>query len=186
MRRVTPQEFRDAFTAVASEKVTALHHQWVQHNDSAYTTFIRSAILPPIAERLKLIPWCNGDYNHLDAIFYEQPDTEHFTSGTYAKALNVVIEHENARGKTTYIEINKLQHYNTPLKVFIGYVSGDEEAAGLLEDYAKIIQDADIFGDIATLRRQLVIFGDNPSEGHRWTFYCYEDAGFAPADELRV
>jgi len=58
--------------------------------------------------------------------------------------LNVVIEHENASGKTTYIEINKLQHYNTPLKVFIGYVSSDEKAAALLEEYAKIIHDADI------------------------------------------
>jgi len=32
-------------------------------------------------------------------------------------------------------------------------VSSDEKAAALLEEYAKIIHDADIFEDIATRRR---------------------------------
>ena len=122
----------------------------------------------------------------MDAVFFEQADTEHFSGGTYAKALNVVIEHENVRGRTTFVEMNKLQHYNTPLKVFIGYASDERDAAVWLKGYGEIIRDADIFGDIATHRRQLVIFGDLPSEGHCWTFHTYEPTGFTPLPDLRV
>jgi hypothetical protein len=184
MRRITPVEFRDVFAGAVSEKLTELHDHWMQHNDKAYTAFIRGTILERIAQRLELTPFCHGDY--LDAVFFEQADTQHFASGTYAKALSVIIEHENAGGKTTYVEMNKLQHYNAPLKVFIGYVYDDQEAARLLEEYEKIIRGADIFGDIATLRRQLVIFGDDQKEGRRWTFYCYEPSGFVPLAELQL
>jgi hypothetical protein len=178
MRRITPSEFREAFASVVRGKAAQLHAQWMQHDAKAYTAFMRRDILPPIAHHLNLTPWCNGDYNLLDAILYEQADTEHFTSGTYAKALNVIIEHENARGRGTFVEINKLQHYNSALKVFVGYVSDDHEGEHLLKEYEKIIRDADIFDDIATLRRQLVIFGDNRREGRRWTFFSYEASGF--------
>lgn len=40
--------------------------------------------------------------------------------------------------------------------------------------------------DIATLRRQLVIFGDEPREGRRWTFHCYGPHGFAQLPALEV
>lgn len=186
MKRITPIEFRDAFSHVVRERGAALHNQWMRHDNPAYTAFMRAEILPPIAERLSLRPWCKGDYNGLDAIFFEQRDTEHFTSGTYIKALNVIIEHENNRGRTTFTEMNKLQHYNTPLKVFIGYASDDQDAAGWLQGYREIIRDADIFDDIAELRRQLVIFGDLPSKGRRWTFHAYEASGFLPLAALQL
>jgi len=60
---------------------------------------------------------------------------------------------ELMRGRTTFVEMNKLQHYNTPLKVFIGYASDDLDAAVWLKGYGEIIRDADIFRDIATHRR---------------------------------
>lgn len=186
MRRVTPTAFREAFASVIRNKSAALRDQWLRHDNRAYTAFIRAEILPPIAERLGLKHWCQGDYNQMDAVFFEDTDTEHFASGTYAKALSVVIEHENVQGRTTFVEMNKLQHYNTPLKVFIGYAFDDRDAATCLKGYAEIIRDSDIFGDIATHRRQLVIFGEVPSEGYRWSFYSYEPAGFAALPELRI
>jgi hypothetical protein len=143
----------------------ALRDQWLRHDNLAYTAFIRAEILPPTAERLGLKHWCQGDYNQMDAVYFEGADREHFASGSYAKALSVVIEHENVPGRRTFVEMNKLQHYNTPLKVFIGYAVDGRDAAISLRGYAEIIRDSDIFGDIATHRRQLVIFGELPSEG---------------------
>jgi hypothetical protein len=85
MRRVTPSEFRDAFVSVVQAKATQLHDQWMQRNDTAYTAFIRTEILWAIAEQLRLLAWCRGDYFHLDAVLYEEKDSEHFQQGLRAQ-----------------------------------------------------------------------------------------------------
>jgi hypothetical protein len=187
MRRVTPTEFRDAFVNVVQVKAMQLYDQWMQHNDTDYTAFIRREILPAIAEQLRLLVWCRGDYFHLDAVLYEEKDSEHFRPNeTWVKAVAVAIEHENASGPGTYREMNKLQLFNAPLKVLIAYTRDDKQAEALLKQYGKIIRDADTFDDIATLRRQLVIFGDLPRQGRRWTFHAYEPTDFAALAEVHL
>jgi hypothetical protein len=184
MKRISPLEFRDAFATVICSKIATVHKTW--RNTKEYTAFVRTEVLAPIAQLLLLQPWTKGDYNRLDAVFYDKADSEHFGKATYASALNVIVEHENARGPTTYTEINKLQHYNSPLKVLICYASDAAERSKLLAEYEKIIRNADIFGDIATLRRQLVIFGILPREGTLWTFHAYESSGFIDLPALEI
>ena len=74
-------------------------------------------------------------------------------------------------------EINKLQLFNAPLKVLITY-TGEDTFDYYLDGYAKIIKDADIFNDISTTRRQLVIFGTGNGKTANWHFFCYEDGKF--------
>ena len=86
------------------------------------------------------------------------------------------MEHANRPSKT-YEEINKLQMFNAPLKVLITYVAEGAEAEALLGKYESIIRDSDIFNDIATQRKQLVILG-SPQAVRGWRFYVYESDGF--------
>jgi len=110
MRRIiTPVEFRDAFAHVVRERVPRYINQWRQHNDPAYTAFMRTEILPPIAESLSLRAWCEGDYNGLDAIFFEAGGHPTLCQRYPCEALNVVIEHGERKRQETYIEINKLR-----------------------------------------------------------------------------
>jgi hypothetical protein len=67
--------------------------------------------------------------------------------------------------------------FNAPLKVFITYVAEGAETESLLGKYEAIIRDADVFNDIATVRKQLVILGF-PQAAREWRFYVYESDGF--------
>ncbi|HEY3851934.1 MAG TPA: hypothetical protein VGL87_13240, partial [Steroidobacteraceae bacterium] len=51
------------------------------------------------------------------------------------------------------------------------------ETESLLAKYEAIIRDADIFNDIATVRKQLVILG-SPQAVREWRSYVYESDGF--------
>ena len=67
--------------------------------------------------------------------------------------------------------------FNAPLKVLITYVAEGAEAEALLGKSEAIIKDSDIFNDIATQRKQLVILG-SPQTVRGWRFYVYESDGF--------
>ena len=55
----------------------------------------------------------------------------------------------------------------------------DADQQHYLRLYHEMIGWADVFDDISSLRRQLVIFGQNaPSEGIIWTAYVYDRVGF--------
>ena len=120
-------------------------------------------------------------YYSVDSVFYENLDTRNFAAGmTYVKAISVAIEHEN-KAALSCEEMHKLQLLNVPLKVLITYPSGTAQGDKLLAQYADIITGADWFGDIATHRRQLVIFGEAMN---RWRFYAYGHRGFARLDAI--
>jgi hypothetical protein len=116
----------------------------------------------------------SADYYTLVCIYYTERDTDHFSPDTtYAKYICIALEHENdIRGSA--IEMNKLQLFNAPLKVLITYTQHASERAAYLESYTKILRGADIFGDFATHRRQLVVFGDKQETTVNWRFYVYE------------
>ena len=142
----------------------------------SYAYFMRSNIFPKIARNLGLQAW-NKNYYTLEAMFYEErgrDDAGKFT--TYAKWISVALEHAIKPGRT-HEEINKLQVFNAPLKVLITYAAEGAETGELLRKYQTIIGDSDIFSDIATRRKQLLIVG-TPQTMRAWHFYVYESDGF--------
>jgi hypothetical protein len=174
MKMITPRDFRNAFVAVLKAEHGAFRTA-VGFEAKSYTYFMRSNIFPKIARHLGLLAW-KGHYA-LDGMFYEERGTDNFGKfATYAKWISVALEHANKPTKT-YEEINKLQTFNAPLKVLITYAAEGAESDALLRKYEAVINDADVFGDIATLRQQLVIFG-TPRTASEWRFYAYESDGF--------
>jgi hypothetical protein len=171
---ITPQQFKDAFLDVLREKEPQVVSMWeAAYTD--YTSTIREC-LQAVAERLQLHIY-NRDYYTLDAIYYEEMDLEHFgEDSTYVKYISIALEHEN-RLIGTEAEINKLQLLNTPLKVLITYADGDAKYH-YLSKYAKIIENADVFDDVSTTKKQLVIFGSCDGKITEWSFHLYQQGGF--------
>lgn len=180
MIRITPHQFKEAFLQVVSTMQTDLIGRW--DNSKEYTSFMRQTILPAIAPRL-CVQVYSHDYYTLDCIYFTKRDTVRFRSeDTYATHISIALEPENDI-KDTAIEMNKLQLFNAPLKVLITYCERDSERDSYLKRYNNILCSADVFGDFATLRRQMVIFGSKPCSTINWHFYIYEPCGF---QELRA
>lgn len=182
MIRITPEQFRDAFSQCVAHHAVDIATLWDRYKD--YTTFVRGTVLPSIAAKLALQAHCS-DYYTLDAVFYEVNDDKHFDPATkYAKYIAVAIEHEND-ARSTYTEMNKLQLFNSPLKVLITYNSGkdnDKQLRTLMAEYATIVNEADVFGDFSELRRTLLIVGEKPDEVPRWRFFTYQEGKFEEID----
>ncbi|MGD0494319.1 MAG: hypothetical protein ABSC32_22595 [Steroidobacteraceae bacterium] len=175
MKIITPRDFRNAFDAVLKAERSNFQAA-VTFEAKSYAYFVRSNIFPKIARHLGLLAW-NKNYHALDGMFYEERGRDN--SGkytTYAKWISVALEHANRPSKT-HEEINKLQMFNAPLKVLITYVAEGDETESLLHKYETIIGESDVFNDIATLRKQLVILG-TPQAVRDWRFYVYESDGF--------
>jgi hypothetical protein len=56
--------------------------------------------------------------------------------------------------------------------VLITYPQTEERGARLLQKYAGIVREADVFGNASAERRQLAIFGYS---GPRWEAFVYSD-----------
>lgn len=175
MKKITPLQFKEAFQQTVSNAEADLITRW--HTAKDYTSLMREKILPAIGPLLGVQVY-SGDYYTLDCIYFTERDTEHFGAHTtYATYLSIALEHENdIRG--TAIEMNKLQLFNAPLKVLITYCQDASERGAYLQRYNKILRAGDIFGDFATLRRHLVIFGSRQDAAAKWNFYAYEPSGF--------
>jgi len=142
----------------------------------SYNYFIRSTIYPRIARQLGLLAW-NKEYYTLDGMFYEErgvDDTGKYAA--YANWISVAVEHEHEAMKADET-MNKLQLFNSPLKVLITYAAEGGATESLLRKYENIIRASDVFNDVATLRQQLVILGTPKTVGE-WRFYAYENDGF--------
>lgn len=175
MKIVTPQEFFHAFQEIVDRERDGIMSYW--ENTPEYTKFILNVVVVGIGARLRLQAYPH-DYYTLDAILYEEKDTEHFAEKyNYAKYISVAIEHENDVGSSCE-EMNKLQLFSAPLKVLVTYARSGGDSEVMLRKYTRVIQGADCFGDIATLRRQLVIFGDKVDGRIVWEAYAYERSGF--------
>jgi hypothetical protein len=171
---VAPESFHAAFLHAAGLHAARLQQDY---NDSrSYTKLIREQVLGTIATRLGLHVYAS-DYYTLDAIFYAEADEVRFKRGTYAKRIAVAFEHENDSTRS-YEEMNKLQLFSASLKVLVTYAKSGAEQQSLLRMYAEIIAEADLFDDIATLRRQLVIFGEAGPTAPTWSGYAWGRGGF--------
>jgi len=179
MTHISPELFYGSFEGVAREYEPKLVKCW--DSKPQYTKLVRDEFLPALAKGLHLCCYSHKDYYWLDAIFYAKADTTHFPAGTYAEYISVALEHECESGGTV-TEMNKLQLFNCPLKVLVTYPKprGKDQATLLLEQYADIVTRADVFNDISTLRRQLVIFG---WPGPKWEAHVYRGGSF---ERLRV
>ncbi len=177
MIRISPQQFKDAFLKVVSAKAMDSQIVALWNSETAYTRLMLEDVFPAIATGLGISTW-DSAYYYLDSIFYAELDEHHFGPDTaYAKCVNIAMEHEHII-EGTEVEMNKLQLFNTPLKVLITHATDEAQRVHYLDRYTKILQGADIFGDFATLRRQLVIFGSRSGQVVTWHFYAYEPAGF--------
>ncbi|MGH7984562.1 MAG: hypothetical protein ACREFF_15675 [Candidatus Udaeobacter sp.] len=174
--RVSPAQFKVAFERQTAKQKVDLANAW-DDSFQPYTIFIRETILPAVGAALRLQVY-QRDYYGLDCIYYDEKDCQNFPDyTTYARALAVVIEHENnIRG--THVELNKLQMFNAPLKVLITYPENEEQAEKFLDCYSGIVCGADVFSDFSTKRRQLVIFGTKPKRFATWDYYVYKNRRF--------
>jgi hypothetical protein len=170
----SPLDFYQAFLQVVEAEELKVKERW--DNPREYTTLMRSSLFPQIAEKLCLQCYPD-DYYYLDAIFYREKDAQNFASyTTYATSISVALEHENVP-EDTAVEMNKLQLFSAPLKVLITYPARKNFDL-LLTKYAGIIKAADVFDDISTLRRQLVIFGSLENDRVRWEGFEYYQGSF--------
>jgi len=72
--------------------------------------------------------------------------------------------------------LNKLTIINSPLRVLITYPHGN--STRYLNDYLKVIEDADTFNDFSSKRKILVIFGELEDEHITWYFHQYFENKF--------
>lgn len=179
IRKVSPTEFFQSFHSVVTERNADVQRLW--NNAKEYTALMRTNLLPAVANRLGLVPW-SSDYYWLDAIFFERRETKHAKPGkTYAQYLSVAIEHEN-QAEDTFVEMNKLQLYNAPLKVLITYDDGEvgeRQMDKLRTMWTDVARSADIFDDFATLRRILAIVGVRGKSTPTWRGFEYNGEAFA-------
>ncbi len=175
MTRITPRDFRNAFVAVMKSEHDSFRTA-LGFETKSYNYFMRTNIYPKIAKHLNLLSW-NKEYYTLNGMFYEERGTDNAGNYTaFAKWVSVAIEHEN-NGLKTLEAINKLQLFNAPLKVLITYAAEGADTEMLLRKYEKVMSDADVLDDFATLRQQLLIIG-TPKTIRKWRFYAYESGGF--------
>ncbi len=175
MNRITPRDFRNAFVAVMRSEHESFRTA-LGFETKSYNYFMRTNIYPKIAKHLNLLSW-NKEYYTLNGMFYEERGTDHAGNFTaFAKWVSVAIEHENI-GSRSLETLNKLQLFNAPLKVLITYAAEGADTETLLRKYEKVMSDADVLNDFATLRQQLLIIG-TPKTIRKWRFYAYESDGF--------
>ena len=175
MNKITPRDFHNAFLAVMKSDEDGFRTA-LSFEPKSYKYFMRSTMYPKIARLLGLSSW-NKEYYTLDGMLYEERGvdaTGKFAS--YANWVSVAIEHE-IDASLAQETMNKLQMFNAPLKVLISYAAEGIETDSLLRKYERIMSAADVFGDFATLRQQLVILG-TPKTVQAWRFYAYENDGF--------
>lgn len=175
MIHISPEEFANAFQTAALGHEMELIRRWDSGRD--YTTHMREVVLPAVAPHLGIRVY-SADYYTLDCVYFADHDTSNFpANSTHANYLCVALEHENQLGGTVY-EMNKLQLYNTPLKVLVTYSQMDTERAKYLEIYSRILREADVFQDFTSHRRQLVVFGKRSDTTIQWEFHVYADGEF--------
>jgi hypothetical protein len=178
MKKITPELFKEKFDEVIKLQHISPRISTEWNNWKVYTGIILGEVVPLIAEKLGLSSY-NKDYYWLDAVIYEELDEVHFKNGTtYAKYIAVAIEHEND-SKSTVVEMNKLQIYNSPLKVLITYPGHEDKIDNLLSMYTRIMESSDVFSDFSSHRKQLVIFGIKSKDDKvDWIYYVYEGSRF--------
>lgn len=187
-RIISPEEFVSTFNSVVHGRMAKIIKLWDHKYAKEYTHLFldpEQGILQEVARTFELN--YRREYRRLDAVFFESQDGRHFSrQKNMPSFLTVAIEHESgARG--SHDEVNKLSlTANAPLKVLITYPtlssSSQYNEDRLLSTYAEIAQDADIFRDLSSSRRLVVVFGNNNGADISWRYFVYADGHFVPME----
>lgn len=187
MKIVGPVDFDAALRSALKQHAREIQKTW-SGPKTEFSAVMLKKVFAETAKRLGLTAY-PYDYYTLDCIFYEDRDTTHFPeNAVYANYIAVAIEHENYLADTCH-EMNKLQLFNVPLKVLITYARAGYGLESFLIKYEAIIKSSDVFGDVASARKQLVVFGDRQGDFPTWRSFVYKENGFseitpvAPTDE---
>lgn len=178
---VDPRTFREAFTPVLSSHESLLREAWPRGGEFTKVWTSRDGILEKLGKRLELE--CHPEYWTIDAVFYKQADTRNFPVGParYAEAIAIALEHENI-STSAHEELNKLSIIDAPLKVLVTYADPGDYADELLSRFADILVRADTFGDFATRRRHVVLFGSMDGSDVKWRYYIFTGHAFSPLE----
>jgi hypothetical protein len=177
---ISPEVFAHAFFLLQDDFESKLVESWEYPGRFTNKMIGRKAddksFLHMVADILNLKYY--REYWSLDAVFYKKEDKEHFQPPFLcAEYLPVVIEHENSIDGS-YLEMNKLSIFNSPLKVLITYPE-EQDKNKYLDCYAQILKNADIFNDFSTKRKHLVVFGTRQDNRTSWEFYVYQNGKFS-------
>jgi hypothetical protein len=177
LKNPSPSDFYAAFLRIVNRERVALTEGW--SSNLRHTAVMFERIVPAVADEIGMSYYI--PYFGIDTIFCHEFDVINFRNPNLrcpAKYISVALEHENGCD-TAAEEMNRLQIYNAPLTVLITYPYPQTDAGGakLLDKYAGIVRDADVFGNASTERKQLAIFG---YPGQRWEAFVYADGTFTP------
>lgn len=168
-----PDQLYKAFRDVADEHKADVIATWGDKHPER-TSLMLHKILPAIAQKLDLDHAAESYW--IDMIFYNGHTTRYRPTDKWAKYISVALEHENV-STTAAEEVIRLQRVNTPLAVLITYPPTEQSGKQLLDTFAGIIKDADVFENASTQRRQICIFG---YPGPDWRGFVYQDEDFSP------
>ncbi|MCH8052113.1 MAG: hypothetical protein IIC86_08860 [Chloroflexi bacterium] len=167
---VSPEQFVKVFREVAGREESDLYKLWWSSNKKYTDKFLapHAGVMAEVAGLLDLE--YRREKVRMDAMLYKPVNG--------VRAVLVAVEHENA-AETAKDEAWRLSLLNVPLKVLFTYPEHGEEAL-LLGEYARVLSDANVFGQFDGLRRQLVIFGfaDESDRTIDWRSYLHSDKGF--------
>ena len=170
-RTISVEEFDSVFLKTARNSEGDLLTNW---NDTAKFTElmlnIHSSVIANVADGLKLQYF--REYYSLDGILYKEASSI-FTKGTYAKFIDVAIEHEN-NFRTSYQEMNKLCLFNASLKVLITYPLNKKSIDEIIPDYDTIVKESDVSDE----QKNLAIFGLKDNNKILWQSYVYKEDKF--------
>ena len=174
---VDPWEFKEHLDAILMGKNACLVNLWDDNPGSTKEWEKDGGVYHQIAKALGLQYW--ADYWHLDAVLFKDSDKllSYRPYSNYATFLSVAMEHENDF-TTSREEMNKLSIFNASLKVLVTYPYSRADGRKLLDDYAKQVKSADVFGDFEDKRRQMVIFGRKKNDTIRWEYYLFKGEQF--------
>ena len=177
---VSPEEFRNAFLAVAASRTSAVEAAF--YSGPALTQLAlneKNGLLATVATELGL-QYCR-EYYGIDFVMCERADEEHFRPAKgwwIAQQLTIAVEHEN-RIWGAGQEMNKLAMLNAPLKVLITY-PWKEDVGDYLGTYATIVKNADVFGDFTSRRKHLTLLASWRGEHVLWECFVYRSGKFVP------
>lgn len=173
---VSPEQFKSAFLEEVGKNESALLGAW--YSKKNYTSLMKDqkgSVLENVAKKLNLN--YKKEYWTMDAIFYQEEDTENCKDlGFYVKKVNAAVEHENDLNGSQG-EMSKLALWDVPLGVLITYKNQGSDKA-FLNMYSKIVSNADINNRIGSDRQILTIFGDKIKGALAWDFFVYNNKKF--------
>jgi hypothetical protein len=171
LRSPSPNQFYATFLKVTDEQKAPR----IGGSNRERTEGFRK-VVPVIAQEINMTPGRERCFK-LDAFFYCEHVSCFRPADRWIKYISVALEHENDPDYSAE-EVIKLQRVNTPLAVLVTYPQTQRKGDALLETFATIIQEADVFANASKQRRQMCIFGYPGDPDAGWRGFVYQGNRF--------